>query len=457
MLDKNPDVCMGISRVNTAVVYSGYDNKPGTMKAGFCVSANRDYERLAEELDVPFSRCGSLMTATGPAGTAVLEKKLEQGIRSSVPGLEIISPDEARQMVPGLSPSVVRALWAPTTGTVNPWSVGIAAAENAVQNGTELFLSSEVTKIRKTALGYEVYTKDKKYEARCVINCAGMAAARVSAMAGEPYFEIIKSKAEYLILDAVKEKPGHIVFQETEEGEGVTIVPTTEGSILIGATNSPYTDGQSPSAVSAEGMEQLKGRTLEIMPEIPLDMIIRSFAGLRPRARWTKKDTSMDSFYISPRPGSDDFIDLIGMKTPGLTCADKVGRHVAGMIIKKLSQYTRCGEIGKKPDFNPCVERRPRFSTLPDSEKLRLCEADAGYGRIICRCHNVTEAQVRASIAMRVGAKTVDGVKRRTGAGLGRCQGGFCTERVMELLSEELKVPFSSIEKDGPVSYLVEN
>lgn len=456
LLDMNTDVCMGISRANTGVIYSGCDNKPGTLKAGLCAAGNSGMESLAEELDVPFSRCGSLMTASGPKGEAVLAEKLEQGIKNGISGLGLIDGDEARRMVPGLLENVIRALWVPSTGTINPWELGIAAVENAVQNGVELFLAHEAEKIVKKEGGYTVCTPGREFETRTVINCAGIAAAKISAMAGEPYFEIDRSRAEYLVLDSsMKETPGHIIFQEPENGDGVTVVPTAEGSILIGATNGAVRDEESGRATTWEGTDWLKRRTLEILPELPLDRIIRSFAGLRPRARWIKKDTSMDSFYISFRPGCDDFIDLIGMKTPGLTCASEVGRHAAGMIINKLSEYAVGGKIRKKTDFNRYVEKRIRFAGLSEAQKLEICGRDAGYGRIICRCRGVTEAEVLKAIAMRVGARTVDGVKRRTGAGLGRCQGGFCTERIMELLSRELGVPFERIEKDGPGSYIV--
>ena len=236
VLEAREDVCTGISRANTAIVYPGYDHKPGTLKAEMTVRANARFDALCRELDVPFSRCGSLMVSCGPQADAVLRKKYESGLLLGVPGMRLLSGEEARRMEPALAEGVTSALYAPTAGTVNPWELGIAACENAAANGAELCLNTRVLNLRRTAEGYRVETDRGDYSCRAVVNCAGLTADRVQQLLFPTPVHIAPDAADYLILDrAAKNKPAHIIQYEPEDGgKGLSAVPTVEGSLLLG-------------------------------------------------------------------------------------------------------------------------------------------------------------------------------------------------------------------------------
>jgi len=455
VFEKNADVCTEISRANTAIIYSGYDNKPGTLKARLCVRANRDFDRLCGELGVPFKRCGSLMAAFGPRGERVLRQKMEQGLANGVPELKLLSAAEALAIEPGLNPMVTLALYAPSTGTVNPWELGIAAIENAVDNGAELFLDTKVAGISPAEGGYRIDAGDGRFEARAIVNCSGLYADKISEMVAKPYFRIAPTRGDYIILDT---KAGgavrHIGFLEPEErGKGATIVPTVDGNVMLGPSEEPLS-GEADFSTSESGLAFVRGRSMELIPNIPLEHTIRSFAALRPNPFFAECDASgsvtlsergIDDFLIGSTEGHPLFINLAGVKTPGLTCANEIGGYVTELLLERL------GGAAANPAYRPVRPAGPRFSRLAPEERKAL----AGPQRIVCRCREVTEEEVRNAIRRVPGATTVDGVKRRTGAGMGRCQGGFCTQRVIEILAEELGKPVTDIRKDAEGSYLL--
>ncbi len=464
LLERNPDVCMEMSRANTAVVYTGYDTKPGTLKTELCLKANKEFGKLCEELDVDFDRCGSLMVAYGEESLRRLQKKLEQGGMNGVRDLKLISREEALAMEPGLSPDIIAALYAPDTGTVNPWALGIAAAENAVENGVSLFLGHTVTAIKKAKAGYLVSAGESIFTAKVVVNCTGLSTHKVSELVAAPCFRIVPTRGEYLVLDTRAEAVcpvRHVIFQENEDkSKGIDIVPTTDGKILIGASESELKgeDGET-FATTNEGLDYLSKNAKALMPSLPLESVIRSFGTLRPNPFWVEtdpqtgeimiSDRSINNFIIGEPDNMPGLINLVGIKTPGLTCSDEIGKYTVGLIISRL------GEVSHNPGFNPTVRKRIRFAKLSIDEQKLLASQNKAYGRIVCRCGQVTEAEVVEAIHMKVGAKTIDGVKRRAGTCLGRCQGSFCTERIMEILSRELKIDISNIRKDKPNSYVI--
>ncbi len=442
LLEAREDVCTGISRANTAIVYPGYDHKPGTLKAELCVRANARFDALCRELGVPFSRCGSLMVSFGEKADAVLKKKYENGLAMGVPGLRLLTGEEAAAMEPGLAAGVSSALYAPTAGTVNPWELGIAACENAAANGAELCLNTRVLEINRTAEGYRVETDRGSFSCRAVVNCAGINADRVQELLFPTSVHIALDAADYLILDKAANRPGHIIQYEPEDGgKGFNAVPTVEGSLLLGPSER---ENATDFAVSAEGLSFVRERAGRVLPGLDLGSAIRSFAAVRPNPR--REDGSSIGSFVIEHPGPA-FWSLIGIKTPGLTCADELGRYLTDKLTAELGAE-------ENPAFDPCRPGIRRARDLPLSKRAALVRENADYGEILCACEEVTKAEVLEAI--RRGAVSVDGVKRRVGAGMGRCQGSRCTRAVMELLAEELGTPVTAVIKDGPGSEILE-
>lgn len=405
LLEKEDDVCKGITRANSAIVYAGYDNKPGSLKAELTVRGNANMGRLCEELDVPFSRCGSLLVTYDEASVPRLEKKLKNGIQNGVPGVRLLSGEEAEAMEPMLKPGVVAALYAPSTGTVNPWQLGIAAFENAVKNGAEVILNTEVLGIRENANGFVVETNEDAYRCKMVFNCAGLSADKVQALAFPPSARLELDGAEYLVLDKNARKPSLVIFHQAEScGKGISAIPCVEGNLLISAVRKML---GTPFGTTAEGLQELHTAAKELLPDAEISKVIRSFGAVRPNP-YTESGESVHDFCVeNPAPG---FYSLIGIKTPGLTCANELGLYLA----EKAAAFL---QAEKNEAFDP--RRKGIFAK--DNE-------------IICQCEQITRAEIMEAI--RRGAATVDGVKRRVGSGMGRCQGSRCSLKIEKLLEE---------------------
>ena len=405
LLEKEEDVCKGITRANSAIVYAGYDNKPGSLKAELTVRGNANMGRLCEELDVPFSRCGSLLVTYDEASVPRLEKKLKNGIQNGVPGVRLLPGEETEAMEPMLKPGVVAALYAPSTGTVNPWQLGIAAFENAVKNGAEVILNTEVLGIRENANGFVVETNEDAYRCKMVFNCAGLSADKVQALAFPPSARLELDGAEYLVLDKNARKPSLVIFHQAEScGKGITAIPCVEGNLLISGVRKSL---GIPFGTTAEGLQELHTAAKELLPDAETSKVIRSFGAVRPNP-YTESGESVHDFCVeNPAPG---FYSLIGIKTPGLTCANELGLHLA----EKAAAFLR-------------AEKNKEFH----SRREGIFEKD---NEIICQCEQITRAEIMEAI--RRGATTVDGVKRRVGSGMGRCQGSRCTLKIEKLLEE---------------------
>jgi len=404
LIEAAEDVCTGITRANSAIVYAGYDMKPGTRKAEMTVRANASFDRLCAELEVPFSRRGSLMVCSGPKGYESLKRKLEAGRENHVPGLKLLSGEEARELEPMLSPDVTAALYAPSTGTVNPWLLGIAAYENAMKNGCQPQMNTLVTNIQKTQDGYCVETDKGSFSCRAIVNCAGLHSAEIQDLIYPGGAAIRTDAADYLVMDPLIQSPKYILFQETEAGKGITAVPCAEGNLLL---ESPARPLEIPFATNREGMEIAKTTASELLANLDTGAVIRSFGAVRPNPHRTD-GSSIHDFCIEQPAG--DFISFIGIKTPGLTCANELGLYAAGRIAETLSAMPN-------PDFDP---HRAAIS--------------AGDDQIICQCGHITKGQILEAI--RRGAATLDGVKRRVGTGMGPCQGSRCAWEIETLLEE---------------------
>ena len=405
LLEKEGDVCTGITRANSAVVYPGYDNKPGSLKAEMTVRGNAHMGALCEELDVPFSRCGSLLVTYDADSVSKLERKYQAGMENGVPGLQRLTGPEAEAMEPMLKPGVAAALYAPSTGTVNPWQLGIAAYENAIQNGAEAAMNAEVRAIRKTDEGFLVETDRETYGCNMVFNCAGLFGDKVQELAFAPNVRLMLDGAEYLVLDDSVEKPGRVIFHQAVScGKGITAIPCVEGNLLISGVRKPL---GVPFGTTPEGLRELRDATRELLPELDLTQVIRSFGAVRPNPYCDTGESIHDFCIDNPARG---FYSLIGVKTPGLTCANELGLHLA----KKAARYLNAEE---NPDFDPVRRVKP----AEDYE-------------IICQCQSITRGLILDAIAR--GATTVDGVKRRVGAGMGRCQGMRCRREIEKMLED---------------------
>lgn len=436
LLEAREDVCTGISRANSAIIYPGYDHKPGTLKATMTVRGNEAFGRLCGELDVPFSRCGSLMLGYGPNADAVLRSKYERGLLSGVPGLTLISGREAEAMEPCLASGVSSALYAPTAGTVSPWELCIAAFENARQNGTQISLDTRVLSIRSKQEGYLLTTTQGEYYARVIVNCAGMQAAHVQELIYPCPVSIYPTSGDYLILDRkAAPLPSRIIQVEPEDGgKGLNAVPTVEGSLLLGPSER---ENGADWAVSETGLTFVRRFAEQVFPGFSPEYVIRSFAALRPNPQ-RPDGSSIGSFVIEhPAPG---FWSLIGIKTPGLTCADQLGMYLAEAAAAFL-------HLSPNPGFSPCRTGIPRMKRLRLQERREAIRQNPDYGELLCRCEGITRGEVLEAI--RRGAVTLDGLKHRLGTGMGACQGARCQQNLISILAEELGVSEEMITQSG--------
>lgn len=437
VLEKENDVCRGISKANTGIIYSGYDNRPGTRKQKLCVSANADFDRLCSELDVPFSRPGSILVGYGPEADAVILRKYNDGIAGGVGGLRLLSGKEAEEMEPALAKGITSALYAPSTGTVDPWDLCIAAYENARDNGAQFIFGECVTDIRREDGGFTVRTGRESYRAKSVINAAGLSSDRVREMSEEPLIRLYPAAADYIVLDRpAASAVRHIIFHEGEDGKGLTIVPTVDGSLLIGPTKRKASDEETAAMdmrTDMHGLSQLTELCRRVAPGIDLSQQIRTFGSLRP-----------DPYYVSVQDGGiirksdsikdikvldeDGLISLIGIKTPGLTIAAGLGLMVSDMAV------SHAGLIKENSGFDPHRTGIRRVRDLSEEERAALAAEDPGYGDIVCACMDISAAEIRQAAA--AGAKDIESVKRRTGAGFGRCQGSRCRRRITDILEK---------------------
>ena len=406
LLEQAEDVCTGITRANSAIVYAGYNNRPGSLKAEMTVRGNREYDSLCRELEVPFTRRGSLLVTYDAEALPRLGRKYEQGLQNGVPGLRLLSGKEAEAMEPMLKPGVAGALYAPSTGTVNPWQLGIAAFENAVDNGVNPMLNTTVTAIRREKSGYRLITTGEDILCKVVINCAGLFADRVQELLFSPSVRLHWDGAEYLVLDKLARKPERVIFHQAQScGKGITAIPCVEGNLLLSGVRKPIFQ---PFATTPEGLRELAADAKNLLPHLDMSQIIRSFAAVRPNP-YRENGESLPDFCIeNPEPG---FYSLIGIKTPGLTCADQLGYYLAEKTARFLNAESN-------PGFDP---RRKAIQKTDDQD-------------VVCQCEGVTRAEILEAI--RRGASTVDGVKRRVGSGMGACQGSRCGFAIGKLLEE---------------------
>lgn len=441
LADRENDVATGTTRANSAILHAGYDPQPGTLMAKLNVRGSMLAKELCAKLDVPYKQVGSLVVALNETQKDTLRVLYARGLENGVPGLQLLDAVQARTMEPELSPSVTGALYAPTAAIVCPWEFCLALCETAVKNGAQLKLNTEVTAIDRQADGTFIVTAGgEQIAARFVINAAGVHSGVVHDMAAPHHFSILPNKGEYYLFDKCEGgKVGHIIFQcPSAAGKGVLVAPTVDGNLLAGPDAQPVDDGEDVST-SSSGLAYVRETAVKSVPGLAFRNSIRNFAGVRATA-----DT--DDFIIEEAvPG---FFDAAAIKSPGLSSAPAIGEYLVTLLQKTGLSYH------PSPQFT-AQRKRIRFRELPPEQRAALIQENPAYGRVICRCETITEGEILDTFKSPIPPVSVDGVKRRCGAGMGRCQGGFCGPLVQRLIAETLDLPLEKVPQDRTESWLV--
>ena len=436
VLERESDICEGTSKANSGIVHGGFDAKPGTLKAKLNVLGNSMMDEMSKKLDFEFKRNGSMVVCQNEMGIPALEKLLEQGKENGVKGMKILKREQALELEPNLADGVYAVLYIPSGGIVCPFGMNIAYAENAAQNGVEFKLGTEVQLIERVGQDYRIQTNQGVFDTKYVINAAGVYADVFHNMVSELKIHIMPRRGDYCLLDKTAgDLVRHTIFQlPTEKGKGVLVTPTIHGNLLLGPTAIDIEDKEA-TATTAKGLHEVLEKCTKSVKNIPFKQVITSFAGLRAHEEHGE-------FIIGEVEDAKGFIDVAGIESPGLTSAPAIGIYVRDILAEKM-------ELKEKEIF---VEERKgivRFLDLPKEEQNRLLQKNQAYGQIVCRCEQITEGEILDAIHRPLGATTLDGVKRRTRAGMGRCQAGFCTPKVMEILARELHLELKDIRKNG--------
>ncbi len=441
VLESANDVACGTSKANSGIVHAGFDAKPNTLKAKFNILGNAMFDRLSVELDFPFKRIGAMVLCFDEKDYPALEELYHKGEANGVKGLEILPGDKARELEPHISKEVVAVLRAPSSGIVGPYEMTIAFAENACVNGVEFLFNKKVTNVRKAEDMVVECADGTSYHADMVINCAGVFADEINNMACDKKMQIVARKGEYMLLDKTNGYlASHTLFQlPTKMGKGILVSPTTHGNILIGPTAHDMLDKENVST-TVDGLNEVYKMASMSVPELNKRMVITQFSGLRAH--------NVDGDFVIGESEVKGFYNVAGIESPGLTSAPAIGDYVAKDVAKIMN-------LESNPNFVPVREGIKQFSTMDDTQRAEIIKKNPLYGKVVCRCEVVTEGEIVDSINRPLGAKDLDGVKRRTRAGMGRCQSGFCTSRIMEILSRELGKDMTKITKFGGKSNVV--
>ncbi|MBO6268486.1 MAG: NAD(P)/FAD-dependent oxidoreductase [Clostridium sp.] len=443
VLERGEDVCSGTSKANSAIVHAGYDCVPGSMMAKMNVRGNEMMTDLCRDLDIPFERNGSLVVCIDKDNLPGLQELYDRGIKNGVPGMKLLSRDEAKAMEPHLSDNVQGALYAETAGIICPFKLNIAMAENANVNGVDFFFNTNVEKLCRDEEGiWHLRTSNGEYKTKCVVNAAGLYSDYFHNMVSSKKIHITPRRGDYFLLD--KTTGGfvkHTIFpQPTKYGKGILVAPTIHGNTLVGPTAIDI-DDKEDVATRQGGFDEILAKSSMYVDNVPVRQVITSFAGLR-----AHEDNH--EFILGEVEDAPGFIDCAGIESPGLTSSPAIGEYIGGMIRDKMDLQAKESWISTRKDV-----LNPQHLSL--EERNELIKKEPAYGRIICRCESVTEGEILDAIHRPLGARSLDAVKRRTRAGMGRCQAGFCSPRVMEILQRELGLKMEDIHKNDSGSWLV--
>ena len=409
VLEKENDVADGTTKANSAIVHAGYDAPFGSNKAKFNVEGNAMYPQLCEDLDVHFKQIGSLVLAFDEEDRPTLEELLENGKRLGVPNLEIIESDQIRKIEPNVNETAVAALWAPTAGIVGPWELAISYAENAMDNGAELRLNTEVTAIEKKGNTFVLETSAGEVKTRLVVNASGLHADDIYNMVAKSEFSINPRRGEYFLLDnEVSDLVNTVVFQcPTKMGKGVLVSPTVDGNIIVGP-NAEDVGTKEEINTTAAGLDFIREKAKLTIEELPFHMNITNFSGLL-------AEPSTGDFIVEESKQVTGFINVAGIKSPGLSSAPAIAVYVADTICAGILG----ADAKKNPAFNPKTRKKLHFKELSDEKKADLIRVEPSFARIICRCETITEGEIVDVIHRNAGARTINGVKRRCRPGAG--------------------------------------
>ena len=444
VVERENDVSMGTTKANSAIVHAGYDPEPGTLMARLNIEGSRQMEALCKALDVEYRRIGSLVLAFQEGDLETLQMLYDRGIKNGVPDMQVLDRAAVHAMEPNLAESVCGALYAPSAAIIDPWGLCIAEAETAVRNGVELRLNTCVTGLERSGGGMVVHTSAGDYEGRFVVNCTGCHGHEIAGMVGGADWEPRSRRGEYYLLDKSSgDVVHHVVFQcPGKNGKGVLVSPTVHGNLIVGPNAEPVEDGDDV-ATTAAGLAEVAASARRSVPGLDLRQSIRNFSGVR-------ANTSESDFIIRPAAQEPRVLHVAGIKSPGLSAAPAI----ADYALEKLTEMGL--GFSRKENWNG-TRTQIRFRRLDQKGKAELIAKNPGYGRVICRCETITEGEIVDAIHSPIPPCSVDGIKRRAGAGMGRCQGGFCGPRVLELLARELNRDPMEITQDGSGTKLLLN
>jgi glycerol-3-phosphate dehydrogenase len=437
VVERDSDVACGATKANSGILHAGYDCRPGTLKAELNVRGLAMYSRLVRELDIPCRNNGSMVICVNKKGASTLHDLYERGIKNGVTELKLLNGEEARRLEPNLHPDVTGALLAETACVMSPYEAAVAFAENAAVNGVKFLLNTAVTGITHCGDVYTVETPTGPLTARVVINAAGLNSGAVNNYVCEKKEQIIPQHGQYYILDNTRhDLVTRTIFPlPSKWGKGILATPSVDYNILLG----PSSEDMDDLATTKDGLDNVLEMVSRSLAMVPARDKITAFAGIR------AKHVSKDFVINEPLPG---FINAVGIDSPGLTAAPAIAEKIAGMAAARLQPAIKQSHQKERAGIK-------RFHSLTSKEQAELIRENPAYGNVVCRCETVTEAEIVEAIRRPVGARDLDALKRRTRAQMGRCQGGFCTLRLVEILSRELNIPEAAVTKNGPGSELI--
>lgn len=442
VIEKEEDVCCGTSKANSGIIHAGYDAAEGSLMAKLNVRGNQMIEQLSKELDFPFKKNGSLVICLDDEDKPKLQVLYNRGIANGVKELRILNREELKKMEPNISDEACAALYAPTAGIVCPFNMNIAVAENAYANGVEFKFDTEVRALKPMDKGWEVHTNTGVFQTQYVVNAAGVYADRFHNMVSEKKIHITPRRGDYCLLD--KSAGNHVsktIFAlPGKYGKGILVAPTVHGNLILGPTAIDI-ENKEGTNTTREGLDQILEKAEMSVKDIPLRQVITSFSGLRAHE-------DGHEFIIGEAEDAKGFIDCAGIESPGLTSAPAIGEMIAQILKEKMN-------LEEKDDFVATRKGVLDPNTLSKEERIALIKEKPEYGNIICRCEMITEGEIIDAIRRPLGAKSLDGIKRRTRAGMGRCQAGFCSPKTMEILARERHVSMFEITKSGGNSRIV--
>lgn len=444
ILEKENDVACGASRANSGIIHGGYDPEPGTLKAKLNAEGVELLFKTAQELHVPHKRNGSMVCAFSEEENATVEKLYQQGIENGIPGMALLSGDKARVLEPMLSDKITKVLRVTNAGIICPYDLTIAAVGNAMDNGADLKCNFKVSAICKEDETFKITAEDgSAVHSRYLVNCAGGFSDKVAAMAGDDFFRVIPRAGEYMLLDKAEgTRVQHTMFQvPTVEGKGILVSPTADGNLLVGPTAVKVETPESRDT-TPEGLAAVNRLAAKSVPTVDFRQVITSFTGVR-------ASVAGGEFILKASDKVPGLVHAGGIDSPGLTCCVSIAKYLVGILEEQgLALDEKADWNGERPDHHA-------FRKMTDEEKDAFIKKNPAYGRIVCRCETVSEGEILEAIRSNPPARDIDGVKRRTRSGMGRCQGGFCGPYVMDLLAKEMNVPMEAVTKSGGGSYMV--